>query len=167
MPEFTFFTSPTATLGDEEINQLLVEVYVKEGFTTNELATTLFQGSAVRKRGKIFFARASQSGSLAGMVILVRADSPASRIAKLDADIEIHLLAVHKRYRNLGLGEKLMTHLLNDAKEMAIKNIFLFTQTNMYAAHKLYRRLEFSQLKGRDFKKAGKEFTVWHRFLNT
>lgn len=133
---------------DSEINKLLVDAYVGGGFTSPERAAILFVPSAVRNRGKLFVARTTE-GVFAGMVIVVRPDAPARRIAEPD-EAEIHLLAVDSRYRGNGLGRLLMSTALDSIRNMGFHKSVLWTQPTMVAAHRLYESMGFVRAHGRD-----------------
>ena len=42
---------------------------------------------------------------------------------------EIRALAIHPDYQHLGLGKKLVTHLIDDARQLGIKRVYTFTLT--------------------------------------
>lgn len=133
---------------DSEINHLLVDAYVGGGFTSPERAAIVFAPSAVRLRGKLITARTTE-GLLAGMVIVVRPDAPARRIAEPD-EAEIHLLAVDPRFQGKGLGRLLMSTALQSIRSMGFNKSVLWTQPTMTPAHRLYESLGFVRAHSRD-----------------
>lgn len=147
MNEFHFESDPF-NISDSEIAVLLNRAYVEGGFTTPERAANTFVPSAVRKRGETIFLRTSE-GALAGMVIVVRPDAPARRMAEPD-EAEIHLLAVDPQYQGNGLGRSLMTKALELIKDMGFHKTVLWTQPTMIPAHRLYESLGFTRAAARD-----------------
>lgn len=133
---------------DSEINRLLTDAYVGGGFTSPERASSIFVPSSVRGRGKMITARTTE-GIFAGMVIVVRPDSPARRMAESD-EAEIHLLAVDSIYRCQGLGRLLMASALQSIQEMGFDKAVLWTQPTMISAHRLYESLGFVRAHWRD-----------------
>lgn len=133
---------------DSEIIKLLTDAYVGGGFTSPERAAIIFVPTSVRSRGKMIVARTTD-GAFAGMVIVVRPDAPARRIAEPD-EAEIHLLAVDTAYRGHGLGRILVSKALESIEKMGFKNTVLWTQPTMIPAHRLYESLGFVRAHGRD-----------------
>lgn len=69
-------------IDDNEIIELLSQVYDAGVFTQSDDAITLFEPSAVRKRGVLIAAREMQYLKLAGKVVVVPSpDSPARRLS--------------------------------------------------------------------------------------
>ena len=133
---------------DSEINRLLTNAYVGGGFTSAERAATIFVPASVRIRGKMVVARTAE-GVFAGMVIVVRPDSPAQRMAEPD-EAEIQLLAVDSIFRGQGLGRMLMSTALEIIREMGFEKSVLWTQPAMLPAHRLYESLGFVRVPSRD-----------------
>ncbi len=147
MKEFHIESNPSS-VSDSEITVLLNRAYVEGGFTSPDRAASKFVPSAVRKRGETICARTSE-GALAGMVIVVRPDAPARRMAEPD-EAEIHLLAVDPQYQGIGLGRLLMTKALESIKDMGLRKTVLWTQPTMIPAHRLYESLGFTRAAARD-----------------
>ena len=55
---------------------------------------------------------------------------------------EIRALAIHPDYQHLGLGRKLVDHLIEEAKQLGIKRLYTFTLTEEF-----FRTLGFKQQK--------------------
>lgn len=147
---------------DSELSGLLSDVYVGEGYTEIELAETLFDATAIRSRGKIITATNTESQCLAGLVIMVPPTSDARKLAKED-EVEVHLLAVKKDFRNNNLGSKLVSELILQAQAEGYKRIILWTQDSMIAAQKLYTKLGF--IHESNFSANGRNFYLYHRTL--
>ncbi|MET0068387.1 MAG: GNAT family N-acetyltransferase [Candidatus Thiodiazotropha sp.] len=140
--KFTIDRIENTDVSDVEIFDLLSKVYVQAGFTTPEVAASLFEPTKVKSRGILFVSRESSTNELAGMVILVPAYSQASVMAK-EGECEMHLLGVYPKYRGLGLGRSLVEKAICLAKERGLKKIILWTQKPMNEAQGLYISLGF------------------------
>ena len=147
---------------DDELVELLKKVYVDEGYVDAEQAETLFEATAIRSRGKIITASHESNQSLAGLVIMVPPTSNARRLAKED-EVEVHLLAVKKGYRNNNLGHRLLSELIFQAQNEGYKKIILWTQTSMGAAQYLYSKLGF--VHESNFEAKGLNFYLYTRSL--
>ena len=147
--QFRIDRTDSSAAVDPEIGDLLTRVYVEEGYTTRERSATLFAPRAVCSRGQVICARAQAGGALAGIVIVVRPDAPARRMARAD-ETEMHLLAVDPAYRGLGLGRTLVGAAAEYAHELGFRKIVLWTQPSMTAARKLYESAGFARAARRD-----------------
>jgi ribosomal protein S18 acetylase RimI-like enzyme len=137
-----------AGIEDAEIQGLLREVFVGEGYTTAEAAGSAFEITALRTRGALWIARLDQR--LAGVVLLVDPDNRHRQIA-VAGEVEVHLLAVSPGHRRSGVGEALMKRVLAEARGRRAERIVLSTQPTMQAAHALYRKLDFRRCPERDW----------------
>ncbi|CCK77530.1 conserved hypothetical protein [Oleispira antarctica RB-8] len=147
---------------DAELSELLTEVYVGEGYVGAEQAATMFKAATVRSRGKIITASHESHQSLAGLVIMVPPTSNARKLAKED-EVEVHLLAVKKDYRNNNLGHRLLSELILQAQNEGYNKIILWTQSSMIAAQKLYSKLGF--VHESNFEAKGLDFYLYTRSL--
>ncbi len=147
MKPFHFESNPNS-VSDSEITILLSKAYVEGGFTTPERAANAFIPSAVRTRGELISARTPE-GIFAGMVIIVRPDAPARRMAESD-EAEIHLLGVDPQFQGQGLGRLLMTKALDSIAKMGFQKTVLWTQPTMIPAHRLYESMGFVRANARD-----------------
>lgn len=148
---------------DVGIFQLLTEVYVHGGYTTPERAAEIFLPEAIRGRGELITA-CDGEGALVGMVIVVRPDAPARRMAEPN-EAEIHLLAVATHCRRLGLGRQLMEKSLEVICGMGFTSAFLWTQPTMLPAHRLYESLGFERTPIRDRLLDGVSFLTYLKLL--
>jgi ribosomal protein S18 acetylase RimI-like enzyme len=147
---------------DAELSELLKEVYVGEGYVDAEQAETMFEAAAIRSRGKIITASNITRQCLAGLVIMVPPTSNARKLAKED-EVEVHLLAVKKDYRNNNLGNKLVSELILQAQREGYKKIILWTQDSMITAQNLYSKLGF--VHESNFKANGRHFYLYARTM--
>lgn len=150
-------------VADTEITQLLTEAYVNGGFTAPERAAKIFVPAAVRARGELISAL-DPDGVLVGMVIVVRPDAPARRLAEPD-EAEIHLLAVAPQYRRHGLGRQLMQKSLEVIRKIGLPKVLLWTQPAMIPAHRLYESLGFERAPSRDPYLDGTDFLAYVKVL--
>jgi ribosomal protein S18 acetylase RimI-like enzyme len=141
--------NPAASLDDRELVRLLMNSYVGGGFTSAELAVTLFEPSAVRKRGDLIIARSKCDDALAGMVIVVPPNAPGRRIAEID-ECELHLLAVDPSYCGRGLGRTLIAAALESIVVKGFRKAILWTQPKMIVAQRLYEKSGFTRIASRD-----------------
>lgn len=58
----------------------------------------------------------------------------------------IRMVAVHKDYRNIGVGEQLVKYIQDKAFEFGMKNIFLICSTDNIRAIRFYERVGFKQV---------------------
>lgn len=161
--EFEIGTADLLKIDDIELAELLMQVYVGGGFTEPDEAASLFEPSAVKKRGMLIVARENLQLKIAGIVILVPPDSPARRLAQ-NNEAEMHLLGVKPEYRQHGLGRMLIEFVIGRAKHSGYSKIILWTQISMKSAQKLYKATGFIHVD--DFKKNGRDFKVYEMELN-
>ena len=160
--EFELTTDDFIAITDQELLDLLTQVYVDGGYTTPEEAVTLFAPASVRKRGVLIGAREKQHATLAGMIIVVPADSPARKLAQ-NNEAEIHLLGVKPAYQRQGLGRMLVEAAIENAKHSGYSKIILWTQSSMAVAQKIYADMGFIQFD--IFEKNGRTFKVYEKYL--
>ena len=145
-----------------DVSELLNEIYVDEDYVEDKAAVDLFEFNAVKKRGVLICALENHSSDLAGIVIVVPYDSPASQIAN-ENESEMHLLGVKKNYRNNGLGDSLIKYAINSARSKGYHKMILWTQRNMEAAQKLYKSNGFIHIE--NITKNGREFLIYEKNL--
>ena len=68
-----------------------------------------------------------------------------------DGELDFRLLAVASTARRRGVGERLVEHVLDLARERGIPRVVLNTGPDMLAAHRLYERLGFERLPEREY----------------
>ena len=156
--DFDVDTADLLNIENTELTELLTQVYVEGGFTDPDEAVSLFDPSAVRKRGILIGAREKQHSKLAGIVIIVPPDSSARRLAQ-NNEAEMHLLAVKPEYRRQGLGRMLIESAIGRAKCCGYSRIILWTQNSMQSAQKLYEALGFIHVD--NIKRNGRDFKVY------
>lgn len=162
--DFILNTSAELCITDQELWQLLMQVYVDGGYTDQERAQVIFDPVAVRQRGIIIGARESLNQPLAGMVIVVPPKSPACRFA-VGREAELHLLGVRAEYRKQGLGRLLVESALAKAKQNDYEKMILWTQPGMSAAQHLYESMGFRRIADKDFDRNGYYFHFYEMDL--
>lgn len=160
--EFEIATADDLEISDLELSELLAQVYVAGGFTTQEEAVSLFEPSIVRNRGVLIGARERRHSKLAGIIIVVTPDSSARRLAK-NNEAEIHLLGVKPEYRQHGLGHKLVEAAISRANRNGYSKLILWTQSSMNTAQKLYESSGFIHID--DIARNGRVFKVFEKPL--
>lgn len=160
---FIIDTATVLDITDAEITELLTQVYVEAGFTSQQTAVTIFEPSAVRQRGIMFGAREKNSSALAGMVIVVPPGAPAQRLTR-GFTSEMQLLGVKDEYRKMGLGSMLVSYALDKARSEGYLRMALWTQTTMHPAHKLYESHGFIHVDD-IVRNDGRKFKVYERAL--
>jgi len=150
---------------DDEIAKLIREIFVGEGYTNSDDAREAFTPEKLKNRGTAFVASETTTGFLAGVALYVRGGTTVSQIA--DArEAEIHLLAVRPSHRGSGLGTKLITACLDQAKSDGVTRLVLSTQASMENAHRLYTKLGFIRNETRDWPRpAGGTYLVYEKIL--
>jgi len=163
-PKLTFRIAQAEVLDttDLEIEYVLTQVYVVGGFTTAEEAASLFEPTAVRKRGIMIAARDDQHSNLAGFVIVVPPDSPARRLAG-DNEGEVHLLGVLPEYRGQGLGRMLVDAAIEKAHALGYSKLILWTQLSMSSAQRLYASAGFHHVG--NIERNGRQFKLYERVI--
>jgi len=150
-------------IGDDELQQLLMTVFIDGGFTDAARAA-LFDPREVRARGEVLYLRHGESKSLMGVVVLVPPASPARRLAD-QTQSELHLLATAPEFRRAGVARALVDAAIQRATRAGHTGIVLWTQPAMRAAHRLYLASGFVRDHERDFELSDREFLVFQRPL--
>lgn len=146
------------------IIELLFDVYVGGGYTDAEIARRMFVPSELRRRGEIFIALTA-GAEIAGTVILAEPSSPSRQIARA-SEAEIHLLAVHPKYRANGVGAALLKECHGRARSKGYSRMVLSTQPAMHAAQRLYERLGYRRNASRDWQARGRQYLAYEKSLS-
>ena len=93
------------------------------------------QGQIIDKGGFIFFAKYGEE------II-----GTASLLKKTNEIFELGKMAVSKNSRGLGVGNQLMEHCLEFAKQQAIRELILYSNTKLEPAIHLYRKFGFEEI---------------------
>jgi N-acetylglutamate synthase-like GNAT family acetyltransferase len=89
----------------------------------------------LNKGGKIFFIM--HDNKVAGTVALMKVTNSVFELTKM---------AVNTNLRGLKLGQKLMTHCLNEAKKMGLDKVILYSNTKLKNAIYIYKKFGFIEV---------------------
>ncbi|WPB74264.1 GNAT family N-acetyltransferase [Archangium violaceum] len=142
-----------------EVGELLVNVYVGEGFSPVERTPGLRNAEPLATEGQLLVAREVQAGLL-GTVVLFRGGTHHAEVAR-EQEAEIRLLAVAPVARGRGVGEALVAECIRRARHLGCQRLVLSTQPTMASAQRLYERLGFVRVPERDWSKAGSPRLVY------
>ena len=87
------------------------------------------------KGGKIYFAE--QKGKIIGTVALKKVTNTKFELSKM---------AVSPNHQGMGVGQKMGEHLIEEAKQLGCKTLFLESNQQLVAALKLYKKLGFIEV---------------------
>ncbi|MBQ0726299.1 MAG: GNAT family N-acetyltransferase [Thalassolituus oleivorans] len=160
--EFKVDSVENLNVSDDEIFDLLSQVYVQAGFTSAEIAKTVFDPVKVRDRGMLFVSQELLENEFSGMVIVVPPKSKAIVRAK-ENECEMHLLGVSPKHRGHGLGRRLVRKAIDFATDSNWSKMILWTQKPMKEAQNLYESSGF--VRTGEMTKNGIEFFVYERKL--
>jgi len=152
------------TLGlDDQINDLLLDVYVKEGFTDKLVAEKNFVISNLIKWGELILAT-SADGELVGMIICA---CPANLTKQTNSSVEVEmrLLAVSPLARGFNIGRSLCLAFEKKALSLGHDKLVLSTQPKMKSAHRLYESLGYQRNESRDWVSGAKQFLVYEKSM--
>lgn len=93
------------------------------------------QEEIIDKGGMIFYAR--HNGKIIGTASLMKVN---------DSTYELSKMAVSDDAQSLGIGNKLLEHCINVAKENNIATLFLYSNTILLPAIHLYRKFGFIEI---------------------
>ena len=87
------------------------------------------------KEGYIYYAR--YNGAIVGTASLLKVEAGVYELAKM---------AVTDGVQGLGVGNALMAHCLNEAKQKGIRKLILYSNTSLGSAIHLYRKYGFKEI---------------------
>jgi ribosomal protein S18 acetylase RimI-like enzyme len=106
--------------------------HVEEG---DEVSLSDPQGQIIDKGGFIFFAKDGEE--IVGT---------ASLLKKTNEIFELGKMAVSKNSRGLGVGNQLMKHCMEFAKQQDIRELILYSNTKLEPAIHLYKKYAFEEI---------------------
>lgn len=112
--------------------------WIEENYVLEELDIYLLkhpEESILKDGGEIFFAR--HKGEIIGAVAMKK---------KNDEAYELSKMAVSSKARGLGAGRLLCETVIDRAKALGAKKVFLYSNTIQSIAIKLYRKLGFIEI---------------------
>ena len=120
-----------------EIKTLNLE-WLKKHFkveANDELVLSDPQGEIIDKGGMIFYAK--YNDKIVGTVSLLKID---------DTTFELSKMAVTEGVQRLGIGQKLLEHCLEIAKQNGIKKLILYANRKLLPAIYLYAKFGFQEI---------------------
>ncbi|MGH3965853.1 MAG: GNAT family N-acetyltransferase [Pseudonocardiaceae bacterium] len=135
----------------DQVGRLTLEAYVADGhanpagFYAAELAD-----AARRARDAELLVAVDPDGTLLGTVTVCTPGSPLGELSR-SGELEFRMLAVALDARRRGVGEALVTAVLQRATEIGAHRVVLSSAEEMRVAHRLYARLGFVRLPERDW----------------
>ena len=131
------------------IAELTVRVYVDGGLASERYAPELADVAGRADRAELLVVR-DDDGRVVGSVALVL-DGDFGNVTASDDEAAFRMLVVDPSAQGRGIGELLVTTCLERARAAGKQRMVLSTDTRMTAAQRLYRRLGFTRLPGRDW----------------
>lgn len=153
MPDSLAWTVRRATPDDyAAVGELTVRAYVDDGHLPAGMpyAAVLADAASRDREGELWVAVEEESGRVLGSVTFA---APGSGYAELAGpqEGEFRMLAVAHGARGRGVGEALVRHCIERARELGLHGLVMSTQPSMLPAHRVYERLGFVRDPGRDW----------------
>ncbi len=149
VPSATVPVVGPATRADfDRIRELTVGVYRDEELASTQYLAELGDVEGRAGRSQLLVARLD--GRVVGSVALVL-DGDFGEVTAGPAEAAFRMLVVDPAARGAGVGELLVTTCLDRARAAGKASMVLSTDPRMTAAHRLYERLGFRRLPGRDW----------------
>jgi ribosomal protein S18 acetylase RimI-like enzyme len=139
---------PAGPADFDRIRELTVGVYRDEEFASPQYLVQL--GDVEGRAGRAELLVARLDGRLVGSVALVL-DGDFGEVTADDSEAAFRMLVVDPAVRGAGVGELLVRTCLDRARAAGKATMVLSTDPRMSAAHRLYERLGFRRLPGRDW----------------
>ena len=131
------------------IAELTVATYVEGGLASPDYTTALADVAGRAELADLLVAR-DETGRIVGSVALVLSGA-FGEVTVSDAEAAFRMLVVDSAARGRGIGELLVRTCLDRARAAGKTRMVLSTDPRMTAAHRLYERLGFTRLPGRDW----------------
>ena len=139
-----------AGAGDfRRIAELTAGVYRDEGYAGEEYLVELADVAGRAVRAELLVAR-DDDGTVVGSVALVL-DGEFGEVLESADEAGFRMLVVDATVRGRGVGELLVGACLDRARAAGKRRMVISTDPRMTSAHRLYERLGFTRLPGRDW----------------
>ncbi|MEC3915185.1 GNAT family N-acetyltransferase [Nocardia sp. CDC160] len=150
-----------AEVGDfAAVGELTVEVYVGEGHVNPQSPYVAELADTATRAESAEILVAVRGDEVLGSLTMARPGTPYADIAR-DGEFEFRMLAVSKRARGLGIGTALLEKVIDTARVEGFEAVVLTTMPTMQDARRMYDRLGFVHVPGRDWRTmAGLPLTV-------
>jgi ribosomal protein S18 acetylase RimI-like enzyme len=133
----------------ERIARLTVDVYVGGGLASEGYASELADVAGRAQRSELLVVR-DADGRIVGSVACVLGGDFAE-VTESDDEAGFRMLVVDPAVQGRGIGELLVTTCLDRTRAAGKRRVVISTGTRMTAAQRLYERLGFTRLPGRDW----------------
>ncbi|MFB9931363.1 GNAT family N-acetyltransferase [Amycolatopsis halotolerans] len=135
----------------DALGEVTVEAYRIEGFFDTDAAyeAKLRDVSGRAQHAELLVA-VDPDGRVVGSVAIVQPGSKLSEISQ-PGELEFRMLAVSAAARGRGVGEALTQAVLARGRELGVDRVVLSSLDVMRKAHRLYERIGFRRLPGRDW----------------
>jgi ribosomal protein S18 acetylase RimI-like enzyme len=136
----------------EAIGELVVRVYLAEGYTRPESRyPAVLRDVAVRAEKAELIVAVDESERLLGTVTYAGFGSPYAEHVSSPQEASFRMLVVDPEARGQGVGEALVGWCVERGRSSGVRRLGLSTQSAMTAAARLYRRLGFVRTPERDW----------------
>ncbi len=135
----------------DQVGRLTLEAYVADGYANpaGSYAAELADASR-RARDAELLVAVDPDGTVLGTITVCTPGSPLGKVSR-PGELEFRMLAVASDARRRGVGEVLVTAVLQRAAEIGAHRVVLCSAEEMHVAHRLYARLGFSRMPERDW----------------
>lgn len=129
---------------DDELDaagEIVADAYRLDNFASEDYRSTLSDARRRAQEAEVLVA-VGDDGELLGCVTFAQYGSRWAEVSG-PGDAEFRMLGVSTHARGRGVGELLVRHCLQRARDVGAQRLVLSTETRMLAAHRLYQRLGF------------------------
>lgn len=135
----------------DQVGRLTLEAYVADGHANpaDSYASELADASR-RARDAELLVAVDPDGMLLGTVMVCRPGSPLAEVSR-PGELEFRMLGVMPEARGRGVGQALVSAVLQQATEIGAHRVVLCSGEQMSVAHRLYARLGFLRMPERDW----------------
>lgn len=133
------------------VGSLTVEAYSVDGYVDahDDYAAVLADATS-RFRDAAILVAVDDAGTVLGSVTVVHPGTPYAEVSE-PGELEFRMLSVSSSARGRGVGEALVRAVIDEARAAGASKVVLSSSEKMLAAHRLYERLGFTRLPGRDW----------------
>jgi ribosomal protein S18 acetylase RimI-like enzyme len=136
----------------EAIGELVVRVYLAEGYTRPESRyPAVLRDVTVRAEKAELIVAVDESERLLGTVTYAGFGSPYAEHVSSPQEASFRMLVVNPEARGQGVGEALVAWCVERGRSSGVRRLGLSTQSAMTAAARLYQRLGFVRTPERDW----------------
>ncbi|MGH3908809.1 MAG: GNAT family N-acetyltransferase [Pseudonocardiaceae bacterium] len=135
----------------DAVGELTRQAYVTDGLVDPAGPYIAELGNAARRtREAELLVAVDPDGELLGTVTVCTPDSPLAEVSR-PGELEFRMLAVSPDARRRGVGEALVSTVLQRADDLGAHRVVLCSAEHMSTAHRLYARMGFNRLPERDW----------------